>query len=543
MKNLYVCLFFFFLSSYPLSISTFAQSSCGTHHHELNEMAANVISDRQKGIQYVRTRGAADAFVPITFHIVTLANGTGGANETALLDMVDEVNILFKNNAVGLQFYIRRVNYIRSDGLYSNPRSSASELICFSNKDIGSVNIFITDNANPSNSSTNDGNVLGYYTSGFPALSTDWIVLIRAEANRTKAATAAHELGHYYGLPHTFNGWECGAFEPKTANPIAPTTVPCSGVQVENVARDGPNKNCNTAGDGFCDTPADYNFGFTRGTGEGKWNNPSNPCVYNGIAKDPFGQPLDPDERNLMSYFIGCSDFFSPEQKARMVSVYQNQTRGNRLEIKKGNTPQTLANIGTTTLRLPENQSVTRFYNSVRIDWDDVPNAVGYVVEVSRTAGFTSSTTRSFISLPSESILTPELLGPNFLNPNLVFFWRVRAYGSYVTNTISSNSFRFTTGAVLTDVKEIAGVSNFSVAPNPVSKGQSLQVSFMSEKNFEAQVKLMDMAGRVLSVEKRRFDSGFSNQFFDVSALTTGIYFLSIESQEGILNKKIMVGY
>ncbi|NJN34802.1 MAG: T9SS type A sorting domain-containing protein, partial [Saprospiraceae bacterium] len=274
------------------------------------------------------------------------------------------------------------------------------------------------------------------------------------------------------------------------------------------------------------------------GTGEGKWNNPSNPCVYNGIAKDPKGQPLDPDETNMMSYFNNCAKSFSPEQIGRMVTTYQNQTRGTRLEIKKGNTPQVVANIGTTTLRLPENQSVTPFFNSIRLDWDDVPNAVGYAVEVSRTAGFSASTTRSFITSTSESLLTPDLVGSNFLNPNIIFYWRVRAYGSYVTNTVSSNTFRFVTGTVLTDVKEITGISKFNVAPNPILRGQPLQVSFMSEKNFEAQVKIIDMAGRVLNSEKRRFDSGFSNQFFDVSTLTTGIYFLSIESKEGILNKK-----
>ncbi|MBX2893558.1 MAG: T9SS type A sorting domain-containing protein [Saprospiraceae bacterium] len=104
----------------------------------------------------------------------------------------------------------------------------------------------------------------------------------------------SHELGHYFGLPHTF------------------ANTPWQYVN-SPVLINGQQYTCYQTGDGFCDTPADpetcYNF--------------SNCAVTCNGATDPLGVPYNPDPTLLMSYFgFGCPNRFSGEQKQAMRTLY-----------------------------------------------------------------------------------------------------------------------------------------------------------------------------------------------------------------------------
>lgn len=101
--------------------------------------------------------------------------------------------------------------------------------------------------------------------------------------------TIAHELGHYLHLNHTHD-----------------STIP--------ELADG--SNCATAGDGFCDTPADPNLKGLVNTS----------CVYTGTATDANGDPYNPDVQNIMSYGRNeCLTRFSTEQLASMKAFYENE--------------------------------------------------------------------------------------------------------------------------------------------------------------------------------------------------------------------------
>ncbi|MDX1911943.1 MAG: T9SS type A sorting domain-containing protein [Saprospiraceae bacterium] len=108
----------------------------------------------------------------------------------------------------------------------------------------------------------------------------------------------AHEIGHYFGLPHTF------------ADPTnqyvhdVNTPVIIGGVQYS----------CFQTGDGFCDTPADIID-----------------CTYSQLncsatpvcsTTDPLGIPYAPDPTLLMSYYGGCRNRFSNEQRQVMRTLY-----------------------------------------------------------------------------------------------------------------------------------------------------------------------------------------------------------------------------
>jgi Secretion system C-terminal sorting domain/Pregnancy-associated plasma protein-A len=113
-----------------------------------------------------------------------------------------------------------------------------------------------------------------------------------------------HEMGHCLGLYHTFHS-------NTTTNTIPPDCI-------ENIARTGPNKNCDICGDYLCDTEADPNvagtshFDFTT-------------CVYTNAF--PFETDLTgntnyiPDTHNFMSYALeNCYSQFSNGQAQRMIN-------------------------------------------------------------------------------------------------------------------------------------------------------------------------------------------------------------------------------
>ena len=110
----------------------------------------------------------------------------------------------------------------------------------------------------------------------------------------TGPMTIAHELGHYFGLLHTFEG---------------------NGIELV----DG--SNCETEGDQICDTPADPYRPFE----------PMNQyvdadCRFINTRRDANMQFYRPDVGNIMSYYP-CKCGFTYEQYLRMAQIWLNSNR------------------------------------------------------------------------------------------------------------------------------------------------------------------------------------------------------------------------
>jgi Secretion system C-terminal sorting domain/Pregnancy-associated plasma protein-A len=533
MKKIYsFSIFMLIFLSTPLSI--FAQNhTCGTSTKDLDALGHQLLENRKT--EYLQTRGVT-AYVPVCFHMVAKADKTGRVPETRVLDMIAGWNDFYLTNNIELQFYIKYINYIDDDAVYNSPRAFAAQNKMAAQKKTDAMNVYLINNADDTGT---PGQTLAYYTQGGSTYTYDWIVCINAQVTKSNSSTMAHEVGHFFTLLHTFNGWEDDPHHPTVANPCAPTLVsrPSTGLtyNVENVARTGPDANCATAGDFMCDTPADYNYGFTRGS---DWNNPSNPCVYNGIGKDPKCVAVDPDETNIMSYFIGCSKSFSGEQKAAMLKDYNTNSR--RAYLRSGNIVPFTDNIGLALLQVPANGATTAAYNSIDCDWADVPGAIGYVVEVSTSQTNFDIGRRVTVYNTSQVTLNAANTG-TYLAAGKQYFWRVRAFGSYITMTNFTANFNFTTGTS-SAVNEIPGIEGFSVSPNPVKGTKQIAISLTTANSFKANVKIQNLAGQIVLNEVRNFESGLINQTMDVQSLTQGLYILSIENEKGVLNKKLVIG-
>ena len=112
--------------------------------------------------------------------------------------------------------------------------------------------------------------------------------------------TLAHELGHYFGLYHTFEVEETGE---------------------ELVNGD----NCLVAGDLICDTPADP---FEEGSLT-RYTDSEDPCRFVFRGRDENGQFYVPHTGNVMSYYDDeCACGFTHDQLAVMAANYLANRRG-----------------------------------------------------------------------------------------------------------------------------------------------------------------------------------------------------------------------
>ncbi|MBK6997372.1 MAG: hypothetical protein IPH31_21600 [Lewinellaceae bacterium] len=142
------------------------------------------------------------------------------------------------------------------------------------------VNIYFADELT-------DGSSTPTGSASFP-LSGNRIIFIRNSNALT--TTLAHEVGHYFGLYHTFG---------KNNN--------CTR-QDELVT----GSNCDYSGDDVCDTPASPCLGLTGEVDVAT-------CTYIGTRLDPLGQPYNPMVNNIMDYGPGsCQSTFTDGQIARM---------------------------------------------------------------------------------------------------------------------------------------------------------------------------------------------------------------------------------
>ncbi|MGE5942917.1 MAG: zinc-dependent metalloprotease [Flavobacteriales bacterium] len=218
-------------------------------------------------------------YIPIKAHIIRTSKGNYGLNVNDLYRTVENLNSIFKN--VYIQFSLSAdINYINDDVFYHFNKTDENELTK-NNYTEGALNVYFVDNLE--NESKN--NICGYAN-----ITKNANTIFMQNSCATNNSSLAHEIGHILSLIHTHG--------------------PNDTVTTELV--DG--SNCDTDGDGVCDTPADPKLG----------SNNLDSCNYVGTEKDANGDTYQPDTRNIMSYsYKGCRTQFSKQQQARMYAFFQ----------------------------------------------------------------------------------------------------------------------------------------------------------------------------------------------------------------------------
>ncbi len=251
------------------------------HGHERNEVShQDVLAAEKDAAARLANRRAplpAIVTVPVVFHVVHATNGTGNVTNTQISQQIAEMNQNFAGQeAPGtaanteFRFTLQATRRHANTAWFNDPDSAAGEAAMKSathEGDAGVLNIWSTNTS-----------YLGYAT--FPSWyaadpELDGVVIQYGSlpggsiTNFNLGKTASHEVGHWLGLYHTFQG------------------------------------GCSTANDQVADTPAERTP--TDGCPAGK-----NTCSAAG--NDPI--------HNYMDYsYDSCYNQFTQGQKTRM----QNQ--------------------------------------------------------------------------------------------------------------------------------------------------------------------------------------------------------------------------
>ena len=517
MKKGFSLLFFALMAVSPAFSQSAEPHICGNAHDQA-ELLPRL---RENKIVMEAMRASAEnrgetQYVPIHFHLVGDADGNGKHTKIKILEQLCKLNEAYV--PVGIQFYLSpHPTYglfdesINNNNVYENQTNT---LLMNLRRHNNAVNVYVVQD--PVSGNNQPGVTLAYYHT-----INDWIVSRKSETNGSLPnSTLPHEMGHLFSLPHTFFGYESNSFNPGDAGwPVAPVQSP-NGGGVTTERQNGTN--CTTAADEICDTPPDYNFGFIA----------SSCANYAGGAKDPLGTFVDPMENNYMGYFNECSNYaFTQDQidimNADLASVSRNY-------LDNTFTPTaTEINTPTALLVSPANASTVSYYNSILLEWDAVPGATHYLVDIDIVSTFGTQFAQTFIETSNSKLLTN-------LSPNKTYYWRVKPF-NYLVGCAAFRSRNFKTPSFALDTREIDGLTAWQLSPNPVS-GEVANLSISAEQNFEATVRVTDAAGRTLSIQQNVvFPQGESIFELPTAGLANGLYFVSLESGNGRNVRKMSV--
>jgi hypothetical protein len=498
------------------------EGPCGMTRADLDVVTTQLLSNMAMLEEYgADLREGSTTYIPVKFHIVNRTNGTGGVPLERVLEMLCGINEFYADQ--NLVFFIRNgINTINNTTLFDNPQSEASILLMLNSRVTGTLNIFLTDQ-------TGAANILGYYTPGQAGFPADYIVIRRSEIGYRKN-TIEHEIGHYFQLLHTFNGWECEPWESNLhGKPLNSSFAPCNSAKAPFgavLAELADGSNGGSSGDFISDTPADYNLGLG-------WPN----CQYTGGAQDKNGVPLDPDEKNIMSYFLSCPEYhLSPIQKQLIgtdITSRKNAGFGSFRFLNTNATPVT-GDTGPITALAPPDNGLSNGNTNVKLEWAAGPGAQRYVVRIDRFQSFGFQPRYYYTNAP-EVVLDFTLVGTG------KYFWQVYAYNDFQTCPLWGPTFSFNVGAS-TALESLPGLTAMAVLPQPLAIGQALQVHMDLERPMDLDLEILDLNGRILHREAglsmRAGEQTHTSAWFPGHS---GLYLMRWSGAQGSFTKRVAV--
>ncbi len=529
MKKLSLVLLLCSLFCFPYqAISQSTPSPCGLTHQDQLLLTKRLLKNKEALKNGVATQRGAITYVAVRFILVADTDGDNRTSPQKALQMLCLLNDFYADQDI--VFYLKEMNFdLNFTGVNDDPggNTSVQNIIPgFLDDKYDALNIFITRKID--NDASSSG-VLGYYLGPSPVspgqFPNDYIVM--KESRMLDPLVAVHEVGHFFSLLHPFFGWDGdNGWNPAIHGNPAPATSPL-GVPTELVS----GANCNNAGDFICDTPPDYQFGFGWPTGDCEYTDGPNNHPNAG-ALDPNGVPVDPQELNVMSYFFGCNGYLFTNQQKNIIA--QDLASNNRNYIRPNYTPSGGPITGTAELLSPEDGATTNAYNQVVLEWEAVPGATHYLLEVDRLTSFTVEPQYYIVS--STSFLLVDKL-----EPERKYYWRVTPFSEANTCGETTDEFDFTTG-VSVATQEIAAVKRLAVFPNPTTTSKGFTVSIESNEQFTANINVTSITGQIVTQQiNQQIPTGQSNFNIDTNDLVPGVYILSIQSDKGTMNKRIFI--
>ena len=277
--------------------------------------------------------------------------------------------------------------------------------------------------------------------------------------------------------------------------------------------------NCHLAADGFCDTSPDYL--------SVRWQ-----CNRDGVSEvpqtDPNGSIFRSDGSLIMSYAEDdCAGRFTAEQIQAM-RTYLQEEQTNILTTPSVEEPI----VDAPQLNFPIGREPVPT-NDIVLSWEPIPNATNYVVQVGIISTFPG--TDGNYETTETSLRLPEL------RDNKKYFWRVRPYNLFHTCTEYSITETFQTTSISTSIQTIAGLEELSIYPTTAPTGSTIQVDLQTSKQFNGQINIVDLTGRILYTKDIENSLGNQSMSIDTNTLPAGVYFVGINDGVGQATQRIVL--
>lgn len=442
--------------------------------------------------------------VPIKAHFVTDINGKTFSHKD-LLDVICELNA--KYSPANIYFYLRpNVNIIRMPVYNPLANFAAGNQLMLDYNINRAVNVHFTNlgqmglcgyanypGTGPGSTMRQGGMVMG--TNG--------------NCSSPGNTTFAHEMGHYLSLPHPFDETENDPDNAATAERVTRNT---------NEVLPRLRANCTTAGDRFCDTPADF-IGS-------RWN-----CAGPVPTQlDINGDQFQPDQTLYMSYSLDfCQNRFSPSQITAMRATIPG-LRGYLLQPAM----PALDSVKTApTMLQPVQNDSNVVSNFAFFKWQSVPGATHYCIQIARSANFSDAIVDTFVTD------TQFLYTANRMVPNANYRWRVKAFNWQYTCAPISVSWTFRSGAPFGVQASQLTAEEVEVFPTVIEAGSLIRVKFTEPSNQGFNLSILDLHGKL--VKSFFSNPGEQEATLSLNELKSGMYLVQISRECRMMNKKIIV--
>lgn len=426
-----------------------------------------------------------NGFKPIlrlALHNVNKDDGTGGNSWIDLRNVVAGLSNYFQ--PYNICFVVVNEDNIDRDQYfdmsnYSNKLGSRNdwEELIEENRVTNAINIYFVKNADGGLAT---GPIFG---DPFPSVClsnfTGGIQILNSQV-------LAHEIGHCLGLFHTHE---------KTINGI------------EEIPRTGNLKNCESAGDLICDTPADFNLNFNPLYVDAS-------CYYIGEQTLNL-YDYEPDPSNLMSYsFPTCMTNFTVGQ-------------GERIRDFIFFSPLFDDYIIPADYNLSGNILLDKFIGVENTITSNAKHYVGNLGFVRYEAGTSIHLTDGFTT---------------FENQNFTFSAKIKPISC--TNEFTGNDGIVTKPnnetVVNEKMKNTEEQIQFSIFPNPTSN--SITIKSLNHFDENVTIEVVDINGRVVSETNYLVKNyqDFNVPIVDFENLNQGVYFIKIFNSKFLNSYKVV---
>lgn len=370
--------------------------------------------------------------------------------------------------------------------------------------------------------------------------------------------TATHEVGHFFGLPHTF--CRDGSGEPTNVDSNG-SLADGEGCQNDDICADG----CQTTAcdcDGIADTPAQAyaQFGCPGGSSNGTAANPSTPGT-------------DYTYNNFMDYVDdNCMQCFSTQQATRIMNRSRdaaNMPKGdvfgetpsadncpdgsaiqaagaacddgdmnttNDVIQADGCTCKGTGNTENPSCKTPSEPTVQKTrWKSVRLDWDRVSGAKSYTIQI-RFKGMdrwilTATFRFSRISVSGPVRAYEYRIRSNCENGSSAYS---PVYTFAIMPASSSGNYQSEAGARNSESEEKitipeSALDNYqflALSPNPANNDLQVNYNYGSSSNLPTTMTVYDLTGR--TILSKVVDGSQKDHRLDISDLPNGLYHLML---------------